>query len=341
MFDGDLPKLESGRYFSALRQLSVCFEYVTYLELREVEETNAVHMLQLGSTFKGLTTLDVCMKSGHYPLAAVFFQGSVLSGAASLQKLLVRHDTVIQLKVESPEGPLRQHDWLTCITAGSLGVLRMLVRLADTAAFGGSTDVTAQTDQKTLSMLPALQWLDIGDKPLLTPFNGTVRGKLTNDTADTFLEATVGHVTGVYDDDSICFLDMTRPLSSITSWHSGSLSSPKFIAQLAPNLTVLDIKISNSTNSSIVLTSKMVSVDVSKPACLGPMSVHGVPNTGLTHLRIQGHTLWVDEELYSWVKARQPQPYHADRDVQVEVKNNVRFVVMTSVCLNTTVSLQC
>ena len=341
VFSRDLPELESGRYFSALRQLSVCFECVTTLELREVEETNAMQMLQLGSTFEGLTTLDVCMQNVHYPLAAVFFQGSVLSGAASLQKLLVRHDTVIQLKVESPEGPLRQHDWLACITAGSLGVLRVLVRLADTAAFGGSTDVTAQTDQKTLSLLPALQWLEIGDEPLLTSFKGTVRGELTDETADTFLEATVGHVTGIGDHDNISFLDLTRPLSSIRSWHSESLSTARFITQVAPNLTVLNIKISNSIKNRIVLTPKMVSVDVSKPACLGPMSVHGIPNTGLTHLCIQAHTLWVDQELYIWVKARQPQPYYADHDVQVEVVNNVRCVVMTSVCLNTTVSLQC
>ena len=176
VFGTDLPGLEPHGWLSALGLLSRWFEHVTYLELQQVEETNAMRMLQLGSTFKGLTTLDICMKDTQYFLAAVFFHGAVLSTAENLQKLLVRHDTGIQLKVESPEGPLRHCDWLACITAGSLSVLRVLVRCADPAAFGESTLVNAQTDQTTLSLLPALQWLEIGDEPLLASFEGTVRG---------------------------------------------------------------------------------------------------------------------------------------------------------------------
>ena len=318
VFGRDLPRLDSQAGPFTLHRLPVCIDSVTYLELQEVDVTPVTCLVQMASSFRGLLKLDVCSK--HMPqnscAAATIFESLFLSGAAALQELHIRHDNGIQLKVVSPEGPLRQHDWLACITAGSLSVLRMLVRCAAAAAFGDSTHVTAQTDQKMLSLLPALKWLEIGDEPLLTPFKGTVRGRLTNKTADTFLQATVGHVTGTRHFYDLVFLDETEPLNSITSWHSKALITPRFVAQIAPNLTVLNISISGSSDSWIVLTPKLVSVDVSKPRHLGPMRVRGVPNSALTHMCIQGYPLRVDKGLYIWATARQTQRY-ADLDVQV------------------------
>ena len=268
-FGRDLQKLQFKAGRLILDQFSMCLNFITYLELQVVQANQAPRMLQLASSFRGLMILDVCFKlMPRDALVAFMVEYISVCGAASLQELHISHDNGIHLKVVSPGGPLKQHDQLACITAGNLGVLRDLVHHA---AFAGRTDVNPETDQKTLSLLPALQWLEMGDKPLLTPFNGTVRGKLTNQTADTFLQATVSHVTGIYEYNSLIEMDLTRPLNSITSWHSESLVSPRFIAQLAPNLTVLNIRISHSTDACVFLTPKIVSVDVSKPRHLGAM----------------------------------------------------------------------
>ena len=333
VFGRDLRK----RYFKAdrllLGQICMCLNFVTSLELQQVEANQASSVLQLASSCRGLTILDVCFK--HMPLDSVvdfMFKDIFVRGAANLQELYIRHDNGIQLKVVSPGGPLRQHDWLACIkhiTAGSLSVLR---GLSCCAAYSDMTDVSPlMTDQKVLSLLPALQWLEIGDEPLLTPFNGTVRGKLTNKTADTFLQATVSHVTGIYH-NSLLQMDLNRPLNSITSWHSETFVSPTLIAQLAPNLTVLNIKIRHCSDPCVVLTPKLVSVDVSMSKHLGGISVRGVPTTALTHMCIKGHPLWLDRELYSWARARASQPHVVDLDVQVNLDESSRHVIMTSSC---------
>ena len=338
VFGRDLRWLQFKAGLSTVEQFPMCLKFITYLELQKVEANQAKSMLQLANSFRRLTILDVCFK--RMPVESLvdcMFEclGLVVYGAASLQEVHISHDSGIQLKVVSPGGPLRQHDRLACITAGSLGVLRGLVHCA---AFGGRTDATPQTDQKTLSLLPALQWLEIDDEPLLTPFNGTVRGKLTSKTADTFLQAAVGHVTGIYEYSSLFGMDLTRPLNSITSWHSECLVPPEFIAQLAPNLTILNIKISRPLGVYVVLTPKLVSVDVSKSRHLGAMIVRGVPNTGLTHMCIQGYPLCLDRELYSWARARQPQP-HSDLGVQVKCSKDQRHVAMKSAyCTNNLLS---
>ena len=324
----DLRRLDSQAGLLTSERFPMCLKFVTCLELQKSKTHQALSTLQLARSFRRLTILDVCFT--HTPVESLvdfMFDFLLVHGAASLQEVHISYDEGIQLKVVSPEGPLRQHDRLACITAGSLSVLQ---RLAHRAAFGGRTDVNPETDQKTLSLLPALKWLEIGYEPLLTPFTGTVRGKLTNKTADTFLQATVGHVTGIYEYRSLIEMDLTRPLNSITSWHSAKIASPRFIALLAPNLTVLNIKISHSSDSWVVLTPKLVSVDVTKPKHLGPMLVEGVPNTALTHMCLQGHPLWVDEGLHSWGRARQSQLDNADLDVQVEFSNILQRVAMTS-----------
>ena len=347
VFGRDVQRLDTWAGHLTLEQFPMCLKFVTYLELQQVDMTPVMCMVQMASSFRGLLKLDVCFKRNPQPswAAAFFFESLVLSGASGLQELLIRHDTGIQLKAESPGDPLRQHGGLACITAGSLGVLRMLVRCAAAAAaFGGRTDVNPQTDQKMLSLLPSLQWLEIGDEPLLTPFNGTVPGKLTSKTSDTFSHATVGHVTGDYACPSCSLIDMRLfpPLSSITSWHSKTLVSPRYIAQLAPNLTVLNIKIIHSSDSWVDLTPNLISIDVSKPRHLGAMCVRGAPSTCLTHMCIQGHPLWFHKELYNWARAKQSQPHIADLDVQVKFNKSLRGVVMTSTyCSNNLLSALC
>ena len=343
VFGRDLRKL----YFKAdrlsLEQFPLCLNFVTSLELQKVEADQASSMLQLASSCRGLMILDVCFQ--HVPQASLAgFEYLCLRGAASLQELHISDDSGIQLKVISPGGPLRQHDWLACITASSLSVLRGLGCCA--AICNDMTDfnplMTYQmTDQKIMSLFPALQWLEIGDEPLFTAFNSTVRGKLTNKTADTFLQATVGHVTGIYGRNSLIEMDLTRPLNSITSWHSESIASPRFISQLAPNLTVLNIKISHWTDACVVLTPKLVSVDVSTSRHVGAMEVEGVPTTALTHMCIKGHPLWLDKELYNWARARATQPHIVDLAVQVNLDASQRRVCMSSACCDTLVSGLC
>lgn len=85
-----------------------------------------------------------------------------------------------------------------------------------------------------LSGMPALEWLEIGDKPLLTTFKGTVRGHLSADTANTLRQATVGHVTGVC--ERTCNADAIGTISSIKSWSCNAMQQPQLIAKIAPNL---------------------------------------------------------------------------------------------------------
>ena len=322
-----LERLDSQAGLLSMKQFPLCLKFVTYLELQKVKANQAKNMLQLACSFRGLMILDVCFTILPVDAGWVhpMFESLVLHGAASLQEVHISHNNGILLKVVSPGGPLKQHDHLPCITAGNLSVLRDLVH---NAAFSCMRNPHAKT-QKTLSLLPALQWLELGDELLGTPFKGTVWREMTDWTADAFLQATVGHVTGIHDISRI-EMDLTRPLNSSTSWQSVKLASPRLIAQLAPNLTILNIKISHSSDSWVVLTPKLVSVDVTKPKHLGPMLVEGVPNTALTHMCLQGHPLWVDEGLHSWGRARQSQLDNADLDVQVEFSNILQRVAMTS-----------
>ena len=94
-----------------------------------------------------------------------------------------------------------------------------------------------------LCRLPGLDWLEIGSETLNAIFKGTVRGRLTSETADVFRQATISHVYGPCHREER--LNLMEPVSSITSWCSDMVEVPARITRFAPNLTVINVKISN------------------------------------------------------------------------------------------------
>ncbi len=72
----------------------------------------------------------------------------------------------------------------------------------------------AETDTATLSMMPALAWIDTGNLPLYAPFAGTVHGGPSTETATTCRQPAVTHCLGLAPpDDASC-----GHIHSMKSW---------------------------------------------------------------------------------------------------------------------------
>ena len=170
-------------------------------------------------------------------------------------------------------------------------------------------------------------------------FKGTVCGRLAPETANTFRQATVSHVVGPCDREHQ--LSLMQPVSSITSWCSDSVEFPAVIARFAPNLTIINVKISSvcwGVGLSVWLMPRMVSIDVQSDDPKGVLHVSGIPSASLTHLCIQSDILKVSKDLYDWVDARKHQDYQAKN---VRLSTLDKQVVVLQSTEWTTVTLQC
>ena len=193
-----------------------------------------------------------------------------------------------------------------------------------------------------LFRLPGLDWLEIGNECLNAIFKGSVRGELTPETADVFRQATVSHVVGPCDRGHQ--LSGMQPVSSITSWCSDSVEFPAVIARCAPNLTIINIKVSSFSSvwgagQSVLLMPSMVSIDVQLDDPKGILYIRGIPSASLTHLSIQSHILHVSKDLYDWVDARNHQDYRA-QNVRLSTLDKQMVVLQPTECA-TTVTVQC
>ena len=307
---------------ATLKQVPTAFVHVTQLTLKDIERHNLAWSCALVSQSSLLKTLTIQLTPGSSDVAACEIFESLLRRCSprsdvlqSLQQVNVKKDNCIMLRIVSPKGPLFQHDPLACTTAGRLPVLRDITDSSPELRELGRNiqPASAPRDIDMLSRLPGLDWLEIGNRSLNAIFKGTVCGRLTAGTADAFCQATISHVVGPCDREDL--LDVIQPISSITSWCSDMVVVPARIARVAPNLTILNIKISSDLMGSrhaIFLTPKMVSIDVQSDVLEGVLYISGIPSASLLHLCIQSHTLQVNNNLYDWVDARKQQAYQAE-----------------------------
>ena len=339
-------------FLATLKQAPTACLHVTQLTLKDIERNNVAWSCALISQSSLLETVTTQLtpESGDHSsnvAACEIFQsllrqcGPQSGVPRSLQQVNVKKDDCIVLRMVSPEGPLFQHHKLACITAGRLPVLRDIT--------GSSTELpelgrnvqpaTAAEDAYMLSRLPGLDWLETGNRSLKAIFKGTVRGRLTPERAAVFRQATVSHVVGPCDREHQ--LGLMQPVSSITSWCSDSVQSPAVITRFAPNLTVINVKISNvrrGPSLCLTLKPKMVSIDVQSGDPKG-LYVTGIPSASLTHLCIQSHILKVSKDSYDWVDARNHQGYLA-QNVRLSILDKQIVVLQPTDCA-TTVTLQC
>ena len=323
---------DQGRQFmlATLKQVPTAFVHVTQLTLKDIERHNCAWSCALVSQSSLLKILTIQLTPGldDFPsdvAACEIYQfllrqcGPRSDVLQSLQQVSITKDDSIMLHMVSPQGPLFQHDKLACITAGRLPVLRDITDSSpELRGLGCNIQPdSAARDADMLSRLPGLDSLEIGNRFLNAVFKGTVRGRLTAETADAFCQATISHVVGPCNRQD--WLDLIQPITSITSWCSfmvrPTLVTPARMVRVAPNLAILNIKLSSDVVGSsydVCLTPKMVSVDVRSVIPRGVLCVSGIPSASLIHLCIQSHTLQVNKDLYEWVDGRKQQAYQAE-----------------------------
>ncbi len=332
-------------FLATLKQVPTAFLHVTQLTLKDIERHNIAWSCALisQSSLLETVTIQITPESGDHSSDVVACQiyqflqrrcspqSDVLR---SLQQVSVTKDNCIMLRMVSPEGPLFQHDKLACITAGRLPVLRYIYYSSPELCKLGRNFQPASVpgDVDMLSRLPGLHWLEIGNGSLNAIFKGTVRGRLTPETADVFRHATVSHVVGPCDREHRLYL-ILQPITSIASWCSDTFMVPARIVRVAPYLTILNIKISSvivGCTQELCLTPKMVSIDVQSDVPEGVLYIRGIPSASLIHLCIQSHTLQVNKDLNDWVGARNHQAYQAE-SVRLSTFNKQVFVLHSTV----------
>ena len=336
---------------ASLKQVPTAFVHVTQLTLTDIQRYSLSWSCSLASQSSLLKTLTIQLRTGSCDYASDVVAGEIFnlllrqcgprSGVLqNLQQLSITKGNCVMLRMESPEGPLFQHDKLDCITAGRLPVLRNITHSSLELLELGRNTQLASRDVFVLCRLPGLDWLEIGSETLNAIFKGTVRGRLTSETADVFRQATISHVYGPCHREER--LNLMEPVSSITSWCSDMVEVPARITRFAPNLTIMNVKISNACWGSslcVWLTLRMVSVDVQCIDPNGVLRINGIPSTSLTHLCIQSHTLHVKKDLYSWVDARSHQGYRA-QNLRLSILDKQIVILQPTECA-TTVTLQC
>ena len=228
----------------------------------------------------------------------------------SLHKLVVKGGDQLQLLMEAKEGLFCRENILTTVTAGSVDVLRGLVQ----HSAGPSSSLNSnysQLDQRMLSMMPALESLDIGDSPLFATFTGTVHGCLTLHTAKALRQASLVHCTGVLSEWG---LQRVKCIPSIKSWSSlrALRSDTTLIEHFAPQLEALHLNIvclraaALPSCTDVWLTPVMTCVDVTLLHRCQTLRLRGRSASSLTHMRVEAYKLIVSKSLYDWVLARRP-----------------------------------
>ncbi len=239
---------------ASLKKVPTAFVHVTQLTLTDLQRHSLAWSCALASQSSLLKTLTIQLRTGSWDyasdvVACEIFKllrrqcGPCSDVLQNLQQLSITKGNCIMLRMVSPQGPLFQHEKLDCITAGRLPVLRNITYSSPELWLLGCNIQLASRDIFMLCRLPGLDWLEIGSKSLNAIFKGTVRGRLTPETADVFRQATISHVVGpCHREDR---LNLMEPVSSITSWCSDMVEVPARITRFAPNLTVINVKISN------------------------------------------------------------------------------------------------
>lgn len=242
---------------------------------------------------------------------------------AQLQQVLITSSIRVLLHVDATEGTQDPDNSLACVTAGSLKVLSALAA-ADPDELQGVNQTARnnleQADAAMLALMPALKWLDIADMPLHAPFHGTVRGRLSQRTVETFRQASVAHCTGlggdvwnIWQPHHIC------PVDSILSWTSrpekyGWMES-SLLAQLAPRLETLHIEIALDVGPGPLIISlgpALKCVDVLVGPRTATLVLKGWPSNDLVHMRIEcatidSSTVRMQRKLFKWLQAKQAQ----------------------------------
>lgn len=334
---------------ASLKQVPTAFVLVTQLTLTDIQRYSLSWSCSLASQSSLLKTLTIQLRTGSCDYASDVVAGKIFNLLLSqccprsdvlqnLQQLSITKGYCIMLRMESPKGPLFQHDKLDCITAGRLPVLRNITHSSLELLKLGRNTQLASRDVFMLCTLPGLDWLEIGSETLNAICKGTVRGRLTSETTDVFCQATISHVYRPCHRKER--FNLMEPVSSITSWCNDMVEVPARITRFAPNLTIINVKISNARWGSslcVWLTLRMVSIDVQCIDPNGVLRINGIPSTSLTHLCTQSHTLHVNKDLYSWVDARSHQAHQA-KHVRLSTLDKQVVVLQSTECA--TVTLQ-
>ena len=318
VFSNNLAGAQHGSKWGARKDPT--FKHITHMNIEESDfrRSNVARMFSLVTFCPKLQSLSLQLTSGDFEghseavlslhLWLLFSQNS--SSVSSLQKLVVKCGNQLKLMMEAKEGLFCRENILTSVTAGSVDILRDLAhRVA-----GGSSEFfssNSQSDESMLSMMPALESLEIGDRSLFATFKGTVRGCLSQYTAKTFRKASLVHCTGVLPHRD---LQNIKPIPSIKSWSSFTAlpSDTTLIKRFAPQLETLHLNIVGSwadelsVPTDVWLTPVMKCIDVTLGHPDQTLRLRGKLSSSLTHMRMEAHKLIVSEPLFDWIIARHP-----------------------------------
>ncbi|KAL3147038.1 hypothetical protein ABBQ38_015001 [Trebouxia sp. C0009 RCD-2024] len=318
------------------------FRNITRLKLVGVSKRNMLHMACAARCCPSLSAVVVRLKAeqlefGQEGALVRRFWHLLTDNYSPLNDIreqlrlvhVTTHDDHVLLHMDAPDGQDPGNS-LACMTAGSLEVLSGLARAApaelravDETAQGLARK--AQADAAMLRLMPALKWLDIGDRPFHAPFHGTVQGRLSHETAETFRNASVVHCTGLAEE--AIYAQHIAPIDSIQSWTSipGQWRDSMVLASLAPKLETLNIRIDTACfpdeappASLINLGPALKSVDVTFDVPGGgDLLVKGEPSKDLVHMRLDSPCINLQKTLYERLQARQQQPLvYAEHTVQ-------------------------
>ena len=297
--------ISTGRIFSIATQerLSVTLAHVTQLELHDVHGSNYSQMFRVVRSCQQLRHLQMQLRSTPTTLLTerpLYMQLWDLFNRPSamlphLQQLEVTSPDLVYLQTASTGTILWQQEGLANIIAGCLDMLTGLA----SCALGVLLDVSPcneKTDSAILSLMPALQTIDIGEHPLHVPFHGTVRGKLTSTTAPTFQQAKVAHCTG-------CLGRMAdvQDIDSIKTWISEQEDDAGVISRLAPKLEVLRLRVLGPyvKLTSLFLTPWLTVIDIAYS-----LYVHlcGLPHASMQSLRVESPNICIEWSLWEWLQ---------------------------------------
>ena len=320
VFSSDLAGAQHGSKWGARKDPT--FKHITHLSIEgsDLKRATVARMFTLVTFCPKLQSLSLQLMSVHSErpsetllalhLWLLFSQNS--DSVPSLQKLVVKGGDQLKLLMDAKEGVLCSENVLTSVTAGSVDVLRALAH----CAAGGSSSLfssccTSQSDQSMLSMMPALESLDIGDSPFFATFAGTVRGCLSLDTAKTLRQASLVHCTGVLSEWG---LQRVTCIPSIKSWSSvrALRSDTTLIEHFAPQLETLNLNIvclraaALPSCTDVWLTPVMKCIDVTLCPPGQTLRLRGSLASSLTHMCVKAYRLIVSKTLYDWVLARRP-----------------------------------